>query len=169
MTMTSRTTTDVRPHNRAVAVARVVAGLLGINGLIGATYFIIIAPDEAVWVGPWVDVPVVALMLSGFALKLAVAFAPRLPVERRIRLGFLAVAVGMTVTLVKIPVYDEPEGVLFLAFDTVLLGVLLLSWRATRGSTRSWDGVERRRPVGDADRTRHVRVRGASHQRPARG
>jgi hypothetical protein len=38
---------------------------------------------------------------------------------------------------VKIPVYDEPEGVLFLAFDTVLLGVLLLSWRATRGSTRS--------------------------------
>ncbi len=138
MTMTSRTTTtDAGPRNRALVAARVVAGLLGINGLIGATYFIVIAPEEAVWVGAWVDVPVVTLMLSGFALKLAVAFAPRLPPERRIRLGFLAVALGMTVTLVKIPVYDEPEGVLFLAFDAVLLGVLLLSSRATRGSTRS--------------------------------
>jgi hypothetical protein len=89
-----------------------------------------------VWVGPWVDVPVVALMLTGFFLKLGVALAPGLPADRRIRLGFLAVALGMAVTLVKIPVYDEPEGMLFLAFDAVLLGVLLLAWRATRASTR---------------------------------
>ncbi|QIK74588.1 hypothetical protein [Nocardioides piscis] len=133
MTMTSDTTrTDVRPRNHTLTAARVVAGLLGINGLAGATYFILIAPEEAVWIGPWVDVPVVALMLAGFVLKLAVAFAPGLPADRRIRLGFLAVALGVAVTLVKIPVYDEPEGVLFLAFDAVLLGVLLLAWRSTR-------------------------------------
>jgi hypothetical protein len=136
MAMTSNTTTDVRTSNRALAAARVVAGLLGVNGLLGATYFILIAPEQAVWVGPWVDVPVVALMLTGFFLKLGVALAPGLPADRRIRLGFLAVALGMAVTLVKIPVYDEPEGMLFLAFDAVLLGVLLLAWRATRASTR---------------------------------
>ena len=136
MAMTSNTTTDVRTSNRALAAARVVAGVLGVNGLLGATYFILIAPEQAVWVGPWVDVPVVALMLTGFFLKLGVALAPGLPADRRIRLGFLAVALGMAVTLVKIPVYDEPEGMLFLAFDAVLLGVLLLAWRATRASTR---------------------------------
>lgn len=133
--MTSNTT-DVRTSNRALAAARVVAGLLGVNGLLGATYFILIAPEQSVWVGPWVDVPVVALMLTGFFLKLGVALAPGLPADRRIRLGFLAVALGMAVTLVKIPVYEEPEGMLFLAFDAVLLGVLLLAWRATRSSTR---------------------------------
>jgi hypothetical protein len=136
MAMTSNTATDVRTSNRALAAARVVAGVLGVNGLLGATYFILIAPEQAVWVGPWVDVPVVALMLTGFFLKLRVALAPGLPADRRIRLGFLAVALGMAVTLVKIPVYDEPEGMLFLAFDAVLLGVLLLAWRATRASTR---------------------------------
>jgi hypothetical protein len=136
MAMTSNTATDVRTSNRALAAARVVAGVLGVNGLLGATYFILIAPEQAVWVGPWVDVPVVALMLTGFFLKLGVALAPGLPADRRIRLGFLAVALGMAVTLVKIPVYDEPEGMLFLAFDAVLLGVLLLAWRATRASTR---------------------------------
>lgn len=51
---------------------------------------------------------------------------------RRIRLGFLAVTLGVAVTPVKIPVYDEPEGVLFLAFDAVLLAVLVLAWRSTR-------------------------------------
>jgi hypothetical protein len=136
MAMTSNTATDVRTSNRALAAARVVAGVLGVNGLLGATYFILIAPEQAVWVGPWVDVPVVAMMLTGFFLKLGVALAPGLPADRRIRLGFLAVALGMAVTLVKIPVYDEPEGMLFLAFDAVLLGVLLLAWRATRASTR---------------------------------
>lgn len=136
MAMTSNTATDVRTSNRALAAARVVAGVLGVNGLLGATYFILIAPEQAVWVGPWVDVPVVALMLTGFFLKLGVALAPGLPADRRIRLGFLAVALGMAVTLVKIPVHDEPEGMLFLAFDAVLLGVLLLAWRATRASTR---------------------------------
>lgn len=139
MTMTSSTTaTDVHTRSHILTAARVVAGLLGINGLAGATYFILIAPEEAVWVGAWVDVPVVALMLIGFALKLGVAFAPGLPAERRIRLGFLAVALGMAVTLVKIPVYDEPEGVLFLAFDVVLLGVLLLAWRSLREHLRKF-------------------------------
>lgn len=142
MTTTMSTTTDgttsggnLRRRNHALTAARVTAGLLGLNGLAGATYFILMAPEEAVWVGPWVDVPVVALMLTGFLLKLGVAVLPRLAALRRIRLGFVAVALGMAVTLVKIPVYDEPEGVLFLAFDAVLLVILLLAWRGVRTRT----------------------------------
>lgn len=116
----------------ALVAARVVAGVLGTSGLAGFVFFVFIAPEEAVWVGPWVDVPIVTLMLSGFLLKLAVAFLPGLGATRRITMGFLAVAIGTAVTLVKIPVYQEPEGVLFLALDGVLLVLLLLAWRAAR-------------------------------------
>lgn len=131
---TSSTTTPATTTRRNVALvsARIVAGLLGMIQLAGAAFFLLLAPEEAVWVGPWVDIPVVALMLTGMLLKVAVAVAPRLTPSRRINLGLLAVAIGLGTTLVKIPVYDEPEGVLFLAFDAVLLVLLLLARRAER-------------------------------------
>ena len=47
-------------------------------------------------------------------------------------MGFLAVAIGAAVTLVKIPVCDEPEGILFLVLDPALLALLTSAWRATR-------------------------------------
>ncbi len=131
---TSSTTTPATTTRRNVALvsARIVAWLLGMIQLAGAAFFLLLAPEEAVWVGPWVDIPVVALMLTGMLLKVAVAVAPRLTPSRRINLGLLAVAIGLGTTLVKIPVYDEPEGVLFLAFDAVLLVLLLLARRAER-------------------------------------
>lgn len=128
--MTTTVTTSSR--NAALVTARVAAGLLGSIQLAGAIFFLFAAPDEAVWVGPWLDVPIVALTLSGIFLKLAVAVLPRLYVRRRIAMGFLAVAIGVGVTLVKIPVYNEPEGVLFIGLDAVLLGLLTLAWRAAR-------------------------------------
>ena len=69
-------------------------------------------------------------MLTGFACKLAVALWPGLGVDRRVTLGFVAVAIGVAVTLVKVPLYDEPEGTAFLAADGVLLALLLLARRA---------------------------------------
>lgn len=126
------TSTTASPRNVPLVAARVTAGVLGGIQLAGATFFLLIAPEEAVWVGLWIDVPVVALMLAGILLKLAVAFLPRLDASRRIKMGFLAVALGVAVTLVKIPVYQEPEGVLFLAFDGVLLVLLLLARRAVQ-------------------------------------
>ena len=126
------TTTIAPSRNVALVAARVAAGLLGSIQLAGAVFFIFIAPEEAVWVGLWLDVPIVALMLSGMFLKLGVAFLPGLQAARRIAMGFLAIAIGVAVTLVKIPVYDEPEGVLFLAFDGVLFLLLMLAWRAAR-------------------------------------
>lgn len=129
MTMTSTPTVTARRRNLALVVTRVYAGLLGASQVAGVVFFVFFAPDEGLWVGPWVDVPVTALLAAGALLKLAVAIGPGLDAHRRIVLGLTAVAIGVAVTLVKIPVYDEPEGVLFLAFDGVLLGLLLLARR----------------------------------------
>lgn len=130
MTTTTTSRTPAVHRNLALGAARVAAGLLGCSQLVGVAYFAVLAPEEAVWVGPWVDVPVVGLLVVGLLLKLAVAVGPGLDAHRRIALGLTAVAIGIAVTLVKIPVYDEPEGVLFLAFDGVLLGLLLLARRS---------------------------------------
>lgn len=131
--MTVTTTTATR-RNAALVAARVFAGLVATMQLAGVFYFVFLARDEAVWVGPWVDVPVVALMVGGMLLKLATAVGPGLDPHRRIGLGLVAVAVGIAVTLFKIPVYDEPEGVTFLALDAVLLALLLLARRGARAS-----------------------------------
>lgn len=119
-------------RNVPLISARVLAGLLGTVQLAGASFFLLVAPEEAVWVGPWVDAPVVALTLASIVLKLGLAVLPRLPDTRRIVMGLLAVALGVGVALVKISLYDEPEGVLFLAFDAALLAVLLLAWRTAK-------------------------------------
>ena len=127
------TTTESEPRTRrskaALTTARTVAGLLGLVQLTGAVYFIFVAPEESVWLGPWVDVPVVALLLAGVLLKLTVAVAPGLDHHRRIGLGLVAVTIGVAVTLLKIPLYDEPESAAFLVFDTVLVALLLLARR----------------------------------------
>lgn len=132
--MTTTTTPTAVHRNVALVAARVFAGVLGAIQLAGVVLFLLLAPEEAVWVGPWVDVPVVSLLVGGALLKLAVALGPGLEPRRRVGLGLVAFAVGVAVTLVKIPVYDEPEGVLFLAFDAVLLALLLLARRSVRSS-----------------------------------
>ena len=129
MTMTSTPTVTARRRNLALVVARAWAGLLAASQVAGVAYFVFLAPDEGLWVGLWLDVPITALLAGGAVLKLAVAVGPGLDAHRRIHLGFVAVAIGIAVTLVKIPVYDEPEGVLFLAFDGVLLVLLVLARR----------------------------------------
>lgn len=130
-TTTSSTATDVPTRNHALTAARILAALLGTSQLAGIVYFVLLAPEEAVWAGLWLDGPIVALMVTGSLLKVGLALLPRLTPAQRIRTGLLAVLIGIGVTLVKIPVYDEPEGVLFIAFDAVLLGILLLARRAT--------------------------------------
>ena len=110
--------------------ACVIAGLLGAMQLAGAFFFLFISPEQAVRIGPWLDVPMVTIMLAGFLCKLAVALLPGPEAGRRITLGLVPVAIGIAVTLVKIAVYDEPEGLAFLALDGLLLLLLLLARRA---------------------------------------
>ena len=130
--MTVTTDRLAPPRNLALTAARTVAGVLGALQVAGVTYFAFIAPEEAVWLGLWIDVPVLTLLLGGMVLKLVVGLAPRLPADRRIRVGFAAVGLSVAATLLKIPLYDEPEGVTFLALDAVLLTLLVLAARARR-------------------------------------
>lgn len=117
-------------RNAALTAARIVAAVVGGLQLAGFSYFMLIEPDEeAVWLGPWIDYPIVAVLLTGVALKLTTAVAPALGTALRIRIGFLAVGIGVAVTLLKVPLYGEPEGATFLVLDA-LLGWLL--WRARR-------------------------------------
>ncbi len=115
---------------RTLLTARVLAGIIGTVQLAGAFFFLVLARDQTVWIGPLVDVPVIVLTLTGIALKLTLALAPRIEPARRITVGLAAVAVGVVLTLVKIPVYDEPEGAVFLAVDAAVLVLLLLARRA---------------------------------------
>lgn len=130
--MTTTLSAAQSARNVPLASARVFAGLLGTVQLAGAVYFLFIAREEAVWVGIWLDVPVVALTLFSIFLKLGLAVLPGLPATRRVALGFLAVIVGVAVALLKISLYDEPEGVLFMVFDAVLLTLLALAWRTAK-------------------------------------
>jgi hypothetical protein len=129
MTSTALVTTR---RNVPLIAARALAGTVGATQVAGAVFFLLIAPEEAVWHGPWVDAPVIAVLLTGVFLKLAFALAPGMDAARRIGLGLLAVGIGIGITLVKIPVYDEPESATLIAVDAVLGGLLLLARRGTR-------------------------------------
>ena len=126
---TLTTSTAVPSRNAALTAARVAAGVIGGLQLAGVSYFLLIVPDaDVVWLGPWIDYPILTLLLTGVVLKLATALAPGLDAALRVRVGLVAVAVGVVVTLLKMPLYGEPEGVTFLVLDG-LLGWLLLRAR----------------------------------------
>lgn len=136
MTLTTQPTGTTEPtappRNLALGTARVLAGLLGTLQLAGAGYFLLVAPEEAGWLGPWIDVPVLTVLFTGIVLTLATAVTPRLRPEPRIRLGLTAAGLTVVATLAKIPLYDEPEGVTVLVVDAVLLTLLLLAGRTIR-------------------------------------
>lgn len=132
MTTSTTTTAATTARKTALLVARVVAGVLGLVGLAGATYFMLIAPEESVWVGPWLDVPVVALIVSAVLVKLVVAVAPGLPASRRIAIGLAAFPIMCVVTLAKVTFYSEPESLVLLTLDAVLFLLLVRARRVAR-------------------------------------
>ncbi len=129
--MTTASTVVVR-RNIPLVAARCLFGLLGCVQAAGATVFLVIAPENAVWISPWVDVPVVAWTLTQIALHLAVGFAPGLAPTRRINVGIAAVVLGTLLTPVKVVAYDEPEALTFIAVDLLLLALLLVARRQIR-------------------------------------
>jgi hypothetical protein len=126
-----------------LVAARVVAGALAVVQLAGVFFFTVMAPEEAVWLGPLVDIPVVGLMVLGMLLKLACAVWPGLAARRRIVVGLAGAALGIVTTLVKIPLYDEPEGVTFLVADLVVVALLLLAGRQLAAAPGHRDGADR--------------------------
>jgi len=128
--MTTITTTTAPSRNAALTASRVAAGLIGGLQLAGMSYFMLIVPDdEVVWLGPWIDYPILALLLTVIVLKLTTAFAPALDAALRIRVGLVAATLGVVVTLFKMPLYGEPEGVTFLVLDGLLVWLLLRARR----------------------------------------
>lgn len=119
-----------------MTAARVFAAALALFQLAGVFFFTVLAREEAIWLGPLIDVPIVSLMVIGMLLKLVCGVWPRLLPERRILLGLAGVVIGFATNLVKIPLYDEPEGVLLMAADTVLLVLLLLARRGIGSRAR---------------------------------
>jgi hypothetical protein len=133
--MTATTDITAPPRNLALGAARVLAGIVGALQVAGVGYFLFVAPEEAVWLGPLIDVPVVALLVTGILLKLVTALAPGLAQARRIGVGLAAVAVSAVTTLIKVPLYDEPEGLIHLVIDVLLLTLLLLAGRTARDAS----------------------------------
>lgn len=132
-TTVTPTVSSAPTRNVALTAARVTAAVIGGLQLAGFTFFMLVVPDdEVVYLGPWIDIPIVTLLLSGVALKLTTAFVPNLGAARRIRIGLLVVGLGMVVTLFKMPLYGEPEGVTFLVLDALLGWLLLRARRVTR-------------------------------------
>lgn len=124
--MTSITTTAAPSRNAALTASRLAAGLIGGLQLAGMSYFMLIVPDdEVVWLGPGIDYPILALLLTVIVLKLTTALAPALDAALRIRVGLVAATLGVVVTLFKMPLYGEPEGVTFLVLDGLLVWLLL--------------------------------------------
>lgn len=124
-------TAPIATRNVALTTARAWAGIVGALQLAGISYFLVFAPEEAVYVSPWIDIPAVLGLLAAVGLLLATAFAP-LSAGRRVRVGFAAVVVDVVVTLVKIPVYDEPESATVIGLAAVLALLLVLARRADR-------------------------------------
>jgi hypothetical protein len=112
----------------ALTAARCVLAAAGAVKLFGAVYFSFVA-SAAEGGDPqgWFDWSVVVWShaLAVAFLVLAVVLRPGRPV--RAAAGLLLVEVAFS--LVKLTVYDESAALVFLAVDTVLLGLLALSRR----------------------------------------
>ncbi|UOY01554.1 hypothetical protein [Blastococcus sp. PRF04-17] len=123
------TTTAVRPATRRTALltgTRVLLGLFGAVKLAGTAYFLFFAtaeqggePEGLVdWsVGVWSTALAVAFLVA----------AARLGRDRRVLPALAAVlVVDLVFSAVKLTAYDEPEAVLFMAVDLVVIGLLAL-------------------------------------------
>ncbi len=131
---TRTTTTQPRSGSRspALVVARVVAGIAATMGLAGVSYFTVFARDQAQFISPWVDIPLITWKVSICIALLAVALAPRLHAATRIKIGLVAAVADLGFTAIKVVFYNEPEAVTFAVVDLIIIGLLLV---ARRGRT----------------------------------
>ena len=125
----STTVTPTRPAAGPTAVlqgVRVLLGLFGAFKLYGTAYFTFFATAEQggdpQGLGDWAVVV--------WSTSLAVAFlvaAVRLGRDARVLPALAGVLVlDLVFSAVKLTVYDEPEAVLFMAVDLVIIGLLAL-------------------------------------------
>ena len=124
------TTTAVRPPTRGGSAllhgTRVLLGLFGAFKLYGTAYFLFFATAEQNgdpeglldWsVGVWSTALAVAFLVAAF----------RLGKDRRVLPALAGVLLlDLVFSAVKLTVYDEPESVLFMTVDLVIIALLTL-------------------------------------------
>ena len=130
------TTTAVRPSTRRdplLTGTRVLLGAFGAFKLAGTAFFLFFATAEQNgdpeglldWsVGVWSTALAVAFMVAAVRLGKDPRVLPALAGVLLLDLGF---------STVKLTVYNEPESVLFMTVDLVIIGLLALAVRRTRG------------------------------------
>jgi hypothetical protein len=130
-------TTAVRPATRRRSAllngTRVLLGLFGAFKLYGTAWFTFFATAEQggdpQGLGDWS----VAVWSAALAVAFLVA-AVRLGRDGRVVPVLAAVVLlDLVFSTVKLTVYDEPEAVAFMAVDLVILALLALVGRRTRG------------------------------------
>lgn len=126
----STTVAAVRPP-AALTAARCLFGVAGAVKLAGATYFSFVA-SAAQGGDPegWIDWSVVVWSFSLALAFLALAAGLRPGRRTLVRGAVLLLLAEVAFSLVKLTVYDEPEAVVFMAVDALLLGLLALSRRS---------------------------------------
>jgi hypothetical protein len=123
---TTAVRSPARRRDALVRGTRVLLGLVGALKLAGTAYFLFVATAEQggdpEGVGDWL----VGVWSTALAVTFLVA-AVRLGRDPRVVRWFGGVLLlDLVFTTVKLTVYDEPEAVLFMAVDLVILGLLAL-------------------------------------------
>jgi hypothetical protein len=123
---TTAVRSPARRRDALVRGTRVLLGLVGALKLAGTAYFLFVATAEQggdpEGVGDWL----VGVWSTALAVTFLVA-AVRLGRDPRVVRRFGGVLLlDLVFSTVKLTVYDEPEAVLFMAIDLVILGLLTL-------------------------------------------
>jgi hypothetical protein len=123
---TTAVRSPARRRDALVRGTRVLLGLVGALKLAGTAYFLFVATAEQggdpEGVGDWL----VGVWSTALAVTFLVA-AVRLGRDPRVVRWFGGVLLlDLVFSTVKLTVYDEPEAVLFMAIDLVILGLLTL-------------------------------------------
>jgi hypothetical protein len=126
------TTTAVRPstwRDPLLTGTRVLLGAFGAFKLAGTAFFLFFATAEQNGEPEGLLDWSVGIWSTALALAFVIA-AVRLGRDRRV-LPALAIVllVDLAFSVVKLTVYDEPEAVLFMTVDVVILGLLALLTR----------------------------------------
>jgi len=123
------TTTAVRPSTRRdplLTGTRVLLGAFGAFKLAGTVFFLFFATAEQNGDPEGFFDWTVGVWSTALALAFLVA-AVRLGRDRRVLPALAGVlALDLVFSVVKLTVYDEPEAVLFMAVDLVIIGLLAL-------------------------------------------
>jgi hypothetical protein len=137
MTTLSSPTTDTTGFGRRAPRAsylavRVLTGVIGVFGVVAASYFgfVLDAADGGI-ANPF-DLFVTLWKIGLSLVFLVVALGPGLDRSRRMAVARWAMAAELIFDAIKLGYYHESASLVFIVIDCVLLGLVLHAGRTTR-------------------------------------